>query len=346
MANVGSRRHVACLAAALFVWAAAVPLARPAAAQGDLGIAVLERMQERERAVDFEGERTVIVFRGGHRWVTRQQVKQKDGTTKIEVISPPGRSRQEFRYGPGDVQNYMPWRNQMRTQGLPAPSGRQRVIALPDRFDVQLSGSPEMIAGRRADVVTLTPKGSDKPVRRVWVDQQRYVCLKSEFYDGAGNVVRSESFDRITFDPDIAPQEMAVQAPPGVQNIVRPELPQQAVPLREAQARAGFPIAVPEAEGLPEGYKWSGEAFIIAYHGEPVVWLRFSNGLDTISLFERRLRPGPPPMMGPGRGRFPFLVWQQDPVQFVLIGPLALQRADLDKIRQHAHLPPPPPPPK
>jgi hypothetical protein len=262
------------------------------------------------------------------------------------VLAPPGRSKQELRYGPDDAQNYIPWRNEMRTQGLPAPSGKRRLVVLQDRFDVQLSGSPEVVAGRRADVVALVPKGSDKPVRRVWVDQQRYVCLKSEFYDGEGHVTRSEFFERISFDPDIPPQEMALQPPPGVQSIVRPEPPQRAGPLREAQARAGFPIAVPQPEGLPAGYKWSPGASIILYQGEPVVWLRFSNGLDIISLFERRVQPGPPPMMGRGAARLPFIVWQEDPVQFVLIGPLALQRADLEKIKQHTHLPPPSPPTK
>ncbi|MFQ6096538.1 MAG: sigma-E factor regulatory protein RseB domain-containing protein [Armatimonadota bacterium] len=340
-------RAINCRALSLAVgMTAAVGVAR-AGPETDLGFAMLQQMAERERKVDFEGERTIVVYRGGRQWTTKQSVKQKDGVTKITVLFPPWRQRQVLRYGPHGAQNYLPWRRELRTQGPPdiAPvrTPAERIAALREGFDAKVADAVESVAERPVRIVSLIRKGSSRPARKLWIDQEKHVCLKSEWYRPNGELARTEFFTRIRFNPDIENGDLRpLQAPPDVDRKHIPGPHGRPAPLKRVQAQIPFTIVVPDPEGLPEGYKLLGDqTSIIRWQAEPVVWLRFSNGLDYLSLFERRARPGPLPGVGRGVGRLPFLVWQEGPIQFVLIGPVTLEQADLLKIRQHTHLPPP-----
>jgi len=87
--------------------------------------------------------------------------------------------------------------------------------------------------------------------------------------------------------------------------------------LREAEAAAGFRAARPTY--LPPGYRFLDNQVAVMHQGRRVIlWLPFSNAVDTFSLFQRRVgAPAPPSPSGRS------LTWTLTGFRFVLVGNLS-----------------------
>ena len=80
---------------------------------------------------------------------------------------------------------------------------------------VELVGKDE-IAGRTAYVVVVKPRRGDQgPVRKFWVDADKWVKLKTEDIAPNGTVVSNSYYTRIQFVKDIPDSKFRIEPPAG-----------------------------------------------------------------------------------------------------------------------------------
>ena len=181
----------------------------------------------------------------------------------------------------------------------------------------------ETIAGRPAHLVCVyTTSGA--PVKKQWVDTEHYVTLKTQRFDTQGRVKLSMYYTAINYNPSYTPGMFDFTPPEGCTVREASDLPER-IPLHEAEARAGFQAVLPTY--LPEGYRFqSGSVAVIPMRGKKVLWLAFSNGADTFSIFQRQRGVQLQPRQ---QGRF--MEWSAGPYAFTLVGQLSCH--EMQKVR-------------
>jgi outer membrane lipoprotein-sorting protein len=180
-----------------------------------------------------------------------------------------------------------------------------------DNYDVQLVGS-ESVAGRDAYVIKAVPKHAGDSLHKVWVDKKSYVMLRTQVQTAAGTALSSSKFTTIAIEPgDISRAAFAV-----------------AGKVRNVSAPASVDFVVRRPSYLPRGYKMVGLAnAIVTAH--VCAHLQFSNGVDTISLFERKSDRGATELRTPRR-LTTMMTWARGGVLYTLVGDIS--RLELHKI--------------
>jgi outer membrane lipoprotein-sorting protein len=157
-------------------------------------------------------------------------------------------------------------------------------------YDVTVSGGHH-VAGREAYVVSIAGKYPGRPSQTLWLDKETLFRLKVEKKDSAQKLVFSTRFEEISFPAEL-PEEL-FQAPENVEVVTierRREAPPSFKTINEARAAIDFPLVAPAV--LPRGFSLSSVQ-VIKYGRRPVkaVQLAYSDGLISISVFERAPRP-------------------------------------------------------
>ncbi len=271
--------------------------------------------------VDFSGVRTVVVFSEGRKVLG---VEQKihyaaPGKLRIVFLSPASEQGKLCLTSGEDYWEYTPATGEAVHTLLPPP---ERVIAgrleelddLARRMHLQYAGT-ESVAGRNAHVVKIyTAEGV--PVKKAWLDGRNSVELKTQRFDSRSNVKSSVYFTSISFDPIFTPGLFEFEPPAGVK-VIESQRPSERVTLDEAQKRAGFRAVVPDS--LPPGFSFrSDQVAVIEVGGRPTIWLSFSNGVETFSLFQRRGSGGSQPIEHDRS-----VTWEDGAFCFTLMGALS-----------------------
>lgn len=292
-----------------------------ALAQMDDPLEVLRRSILARGTVDFSGMRTVVIFEAGEkvRGVEQQVQCQAPHRTRIMVTAPEAEAGTVCVIADQVQWEYDPHTQRVvRTQLPPAEHiVRQRLRDLErigEHMRLQYCGT-ETIAARTAHVIKVyTQQGV--PVKKSWVDGESWVTLKTQRFDPQGRVKSSAYFTRINYAPSFPPGIFDFQPPAGVTVIDAARAPER-MPLAQAEQRAGFQAMLPEY--LPPGYSFQNDRVaVIQLGGEAALWLPFSNGAETFSLFQR---PGTGPRDTLRRGRS--ITWQAGGYRFTLLGPLS-----------------------
>ena len=170
------------------------------------------------------------------------------------------------------------------------------------------------VADRSVYVVQiLDPRG--QLLKRVWADVARGVELAAERYDARGNITFSSYFTQISFSPSFPAGAFDFQPPAGV-TVEQAPSARKRMTMSAAEQVAGFAGVVPSY--LPPGYSFDSDAVSVTQRqGRTVLWLTFSNGVDTFSLFESGI-PADLPRQKARR----VVVWTKGPYLFALVGKL------------------------
>lgn len=247
---------------------------------------VLEKMRAGRRAV-YMGTQRFEMRHGPRVMKTEARVAQLDGWTRTEFLSPP-------------------WMKGMVT----LERGRERLVRLPfQKAWIQRTGDEHprpwllaknyrlvetgrtQIAGRNAVIIEIQHRASRTTARKLWLDAETGVALRTELCDWTGKVVGTIEMQEIDYRPRLEKSDFVV-SPDDI--VRRPPV-----------------LAPPNAEKmplhpafLPEGYvpagprRWVRMEYGIAAH------LPYTDGLKALSVFVRRLHPGEkplPPRRGPRR---------------------------------------------
>lgn len=286
---------------------------------------ILRRSILARASVDFSGIRTVVVFAEGRKLHGVEQKIDCDAPANLRiVVLAPESQRGKLCLTTGrDHWEYTPATGRVVHAQLPPPdqviTTRLRELeSLAARMRMQYVGV-ESMAGRTSHVVKVyTTRGV--PVKKAWVDAQHYVELKTQRFDSHGRVKSSAYYTRIDFNPTFAPGLFEFEPPAGA-SVIEARRPSERLGLEEAEQRAGFAAVLPGY--LPPGYEFeSDRTTVIEVNGKPTIWLPFSNGADTFSLFERRA-VGDCVAVEHG----PSITWQEGGYCFTLMGTLSAGEA-------------------
>jgi outer membrane lipoprotein-sorting protein len=201
----------------------------------------------------------------------------------------------------------------------------RRLLLLRMNYRPEIVGQ-DRVAGRPAHVVTLTPKAAGNPWRKLWIDQAAFVVLKNEGYDAAGRLATSSEFSVVELAPPFRGEDFSL---PG-----KPEEPAHGMvhtgPAEAQAERLPFDAVLPAY--LPRGYVFE-EGHLMEQEGVAALHLAFTDGLNTVSLFERpegeakgAARRGMHGLAGPGR----VMTWTAGGLAFTLVGDLPWE--EMEKI--------------
>jgi outer membrane lipoprotein-sorting protein len=268
---------------------------------------------------------------------TRQIVmRQRGGYERIKLLDAEG-NLVWSRVCDGKTRwDYSPGRNHVLKVTVP-PHDRElakelvNLQALAANYRLTHEGI-RSLAGRSAHQVSIVYPGPPPLlIRRVWIDSQKSMTLKSEHYKDDGGIMRSVAVERVNLDPTFPPGTFRFTPPEGVKSHeIRP--PRFVGALGEAARIAGFSARTPTA--LPTGFVfYENHVAVRDYKSNPLLWLQFTNGVRTFSIFQRPAVPDDAAHSGERddgghRGTFSF---RSGGFQITVVGPLTDDERQLIK---------------
>ncbi len=156
---------------------------------------------------------------------------------------------------------------------------------------------PHTVADRKTYLVTIKRPQGQTLARRFWIDAGSGLILKRETYFDDGKLAVTAVFSDITYHAALAPALFTLS---GLAKTVRvAELPtaEAAIPLSSLAKQLAGKASAP---AFLAGYRLVG-ATTTKIGERPVLHLRYSDGLNLVSLFEqRRTQPDRPTLVPPG----------------------------------------------
>lgn len=156
---------------------------------------------------------------------------------------------------------------------------------------------PHIIADRKTYLVTIKRPAGQTLARRFWIDSGSGLILKREIYRDDGKLAVTVTFSDITYHVALASSLFNLS---GLARTVRvAELPtaETAIPLSSVRSQLAGKASAPASL---VGYRLVG-ATTTKIGQRPVLHLRYSDGLNLVSLFEqRRTQPSRPTLVPPG----------------------------------------------
>ena len=156
---------------------------------------------------------------------------------------------------------------------------------------------PHQISDRKTYLVTIKRPAGQTLARRFWIDAGSGLILKREIYRDDGRLAVTEAFADIRYHPALPSSLFRVSGLPKTVRVINLPTAETAVSLSSVQkqlaGRAFAPVML-------AGYRLVG-ATTTKIGERPVLHLRYSDGLNLVSLFEqRRTQPSRPTLVPPG----------------------------------------------
>ena len=224
---------------------------------------------------------------------------------KVEIWQERGRRAQRFLTGPlagdriveieGKVYHISPRTKTVRVS-CPPPFPKRFIDLIFKNYAVKAVGEGKA-AGRKAIILEVKPIHPGNPSRRIWVDVEKAFPLKTELYSPEGRLISSSGFIEVEFDPGM--KESAFEIPRGWRLLERPGFRpvRPGEKLRDLLGFEPLPLKSP-----PPGYVLL-DMLVNLNPPRPILQIRYTDGLNQISVFER-LKP---PRMMRRRGRWSFM---------------------------------------
>lgn len=283
------------------------------AAHGITAADVVRKAQSAESRVSYRGSKAACIVVDGRSVCSQMRVLHlKPGMTRTEYYSPKLLKGTVVTQRGGRVWRYSPDKGKWEEirSFAPLPSKVDPHFAL-SNYDVRLAPS-QTVLGRKAYVVVASPRRAWEAFRRLWVDMRTFVILKTQVEKPAGRVISSTAFTEIALNPQNL--SAAAFAVPGT-----------AKPCSMV-GDPGFVVAKPKY--LPKGYRQTGQC-CEKVGGHNCVHLQYSNGVNTVSLFERNA--GVDCARADLHKRLPnMMTWKRQGLIFTLVGDLP--QSELQKI--------------
>ncbi|MBC8229582.1 DUF4367 domain-containing protein [bacterium] len=273
---------------------------------------VFQNMLDARSRASFVGKRLIVDWQSPSRCITTEELIVKKAPDKllIEILAP------SELHGTKMIENAgRRWvKNVTRDESLPPPPqppefrGREQflkdVSLLKRNYNVtvsmggnlELSNESNIIAGRKAYLVEITPKHPGRPAKKLWLDAQKNVVLRMEDYSSDGRLISLLVYTEINFQKKIDEKLFAIT--PSARRNDKRRRESEPLSLVDAQKQSHFPILSPKY--LPEGFVFE-DVRIIKRNGTQYVHLHYIDGLTVLSLFEsrandaNRLDKPPPP---------------------------------------------------
>ncbi|MEN6520655.1 MAG: MucB/RseB C-terminal domain-containing protein [Armatimonadota bacterium] len=186
----------------------------------------------------------------------------------------------------------------------------QRINLALKNYKVTKAGQ-DVVAGRQAYVLRLTPRKRGNPSETVWIDTVYHLVLKNELKNSSGTTISVSAFRQITFEPgNITAAAFMVPRNIKAQNNPVPDL--------------GFTVVKPKY--MPKGYSFVQTTSVPVGNDVYAAHLMYTNGINTISIFERKAGGKNSGNWNSGLGNVANMVrFNHGRVIFTIIGDIAKQ---------------------
>lgn len=240
---------------------------------------LLKRSLTTDRNCSFEGRLRTTIY--GAR-VT---------TADAEIVNDRGRSRMRYLTGPsagttivdagGLLVRLAPSERTAYVSEPPKASGRLDLLF--SNYNAKQMGAAT-VAGRDCRIVKLEPRASGNPWKTVWVDRVTYVPLRTEQYNASGRLIARTEYLSADFRVRLISQN--ANAVPKGWKTVRMTSACMAKDLNGARKLLGFAPTKPGY--VPRGYVFEGYSVCTPCKSMKSAAMRYTNGLNTISVFESK----------------------------------------------------------
>jgi outer membrane lipoprotein-sorting protein len=244
------------------------------------------------------------------------KIWRKAGRQRIEYLSPPLQGRILLDDGRGVY-----WLEPGKRSASIAPTGREieRLGLLMRNYQVSTAGTGT-VAGRNATILKVTPRRPPGPWRKLWIDRATSVILRTDSYNSDDQFLSSTYVTSVDFNAEV-PQSL-LQVPVGwsLERVGRDEMRRWSADA--LSARIG--ITLREPSYLPPGFVLDGWYLASTGRGMPNAHARYTDGLNSLSVFQHSYGPGKGRGKGMGRGwrggRGPVEEGTADPCQMLAVG--------------------------
>lgn len=150
----------------------------------------------------------------------------------------------------------------------------------------------ESIIGRAADVLVIKHREAGHPSKKVWVDRATNLILRSEYYSSDGELTALTFYTDIDWKPTL--HGSLFEVPDDWKKVTVGNEPGKHWDRERLSKEVGFNVHEPAY--LPPGFALDGLHLYHCRCGTPSAQLRYVDGLNSVSVFERFTQC-------PGRGR-------------------------------------------
>ncbi len=336
--------------------AAASGASRPPAAPMPTASVLYDRSLEAGEQYSYRGRETITDWTTGR---TEALIVSHlaPSLRRLDYVSPERRAglvflsngREEWHYDPhrGEVDHY-----QLAPNAEAVSDAAYDYSVLQANYVVTVAPRMQTWAGRKVFLLTVSHKGNLKAARRLWIDAATGLVLKADSYeefqeDGRerAKLAVTEAFTDINFHPRIPRASFdaaALTARPGVRVVEHAASAEMPIPV--ASVRRQFDGAWVTPDSLV-GFRLVSAA--TAARPRPLLHLRYSDGLNLVSLFEQqrqetrlptRVPHSRPLRVGGLRARLVFkspytvLNWDTPRLNLSLVGEIPLPLRTLEQL--------------
>lgn len=272
---------------------------------------LFQKMIQSYQNTDFEGRFTIILrFPMGNQVFEINEIRKAPDKRRIEIISPENFS------GTGMViDGDKSWEIETSKKGhLPfhflSPDQMEydrfhNFRLLMKNYNVRVIDGGS-VADRNTYLIEINPKMNNRPSRKVWIDAEKSIPLKSELYDAQKMLRRLTTYSKINFNPSI--DDRLFQNPRKFWDIrKRPSGPPKGEEVWNYnqgkpninEIREKIKIDTKIFEQLPGGFALQS-INVLKFDKANNVHLIYTDGLTALSVFQSPFRepPGGPPNKG------------------------------------------------
>ncbi|MCE5314294.1 MAG: MucB/RseB C-terminal domain-containing protein [Armatimonadota bacterium] len=274
---------------------------------------LLHKAEVADKHVSYRGTKNATFYFAGRQTSARfKVVHMMPDLTRTEYFSPEALSGMIVIQDGARFWKYCPrqsvWEESACRLTMPLDAIYEKTL---ENYEIRLVGT-DNVAGRTTYVIQALPRSRLDSARRVWIDKDCYLVMRSQVESPHGAIVNSSDFATIEINPgNISKSAFAVKGK------IRPA----------CRARKGH-CDVTKPKYLPKGYRLVGVSTLSA-DGCCSAHMQFSNGANVISLFQRRASKNSPPTRVKSKIT-KVLTWARHGVQFTLMGDVPM--SELRKI--------------
>ena len=141
-----------------------------------------------------------------------------------------------------------------------------------------------VIAGQKTNEIKIYPQFESRPTKRLFISRRNGIILRVEEFDSTGHVRFISVFTGIEFDRDIV--ESTLVELKNDENLIFDKRERRSRPIKEVEAEKALGVRLVQPTYLPPGFQLLDTRYI--KRRASIVFLRYTDGLATFSLFERK----------------------------------------------------------
>jgi len=273
---------------------------------------LLQKMQQGEIATSYVGEMHTIQFSGTPRIRRYAVMRQGPSVERKEFIAEQG-GKLEITLSDGEYTwSYIPSRRMVIKRPALDPEEMLRLkrksFELIERnYAIHIEREEVNIGGRKAAVIELIPNDqASRPIRRMWVDKENGVALRTEVIGPDRSMMLLSYFSKIRFAPRLSAENFVLKVPKNT--AVRPVVEEAHYTMESVRASVDFRVLTPRL--LPKGFALL-RVLVRSYPRAEEIQIQYSDGLSMLSLFQDRRAastPSAPPGSQIARARRPTVV--------------------------------------